>query len=162
MKRSAPSSNIGPKAKKPRADVPDYHLTASVTDAEGNVVWPAPKTQIINARDFIKSCADAKKATLIVPDKDADGLTSGAILRATLRLLGLPEELIHIHVLSRGTTVHDTVERDAMAMYEPEFVFILDHGSRESPAAVDKPHRCLVIDHHHVHDDKSFPGERSL
>ncbi len=55
--------------------------------------------------------------TLIVPDKDADGLTSGAILRTTLRLLGLLEELIQVHLLSRGTNVHDELERTAMASH---------------------------------------------
>lgn len=94
---------------------------------------------------------------MIVPDKDADGLTSGAILHTTLRLLGLPDELIHVHVLSKGTSVHDEAERDAMKAYSPDFIFILDHGSRQSPSAIDEPHRCLVVDHHYVPDSSSFP-----
>jgi single-stranded DNA-specific DHH superfamily exonuclease len=97
-----------------------------------------------------------------VPDKDADGLTSGAILHTTLHLLGLPEELIHIHVLSKGTTVHDEIERKAMAALSPGYIFILDHGSRKSPPAIDAPHKCLVIDHHWIPDSDSFPQGASF
>lgn len=157
MKRSAPSSKIGPKAKRPKPEVPEYHLTPSVKDEDGNIIWPAPLTQVEGARSFIRECVAAGQTTLIVPDKDADGLTSGAILRATLQLLGLPPERIHVHLLSRGTSVHDDVEREAMEAHDPGFVFILDHGSRQSPAAVKEPHRCLVIDHHYVPNDQSFP-----
>ena len=47
--------------------------------------------------------ADAKKDVVIVPDKDADGLSAGAILRHTLVLLGLPKDLI---ALLRFTAEH--------------------------------------------------------
>ncbi|KAF2097166.1 DHH phosphoesterase [Rhizodiscina lignyota] len=157
MKRSAPSTKALPKAKKLRPEVPEYHLAPSLKDEDGNIIWPAPKSQIDNARRFIQECAKSNKPTLIVPDKDADGLTSGAILRTTLRLLGLPEELIEIHLLSKGTTVHDESERTAMAAHSPAYIFILDHGSRQSPPAIDPPHKCLVIDHHHIPDSSSFP-----
>lgn len=159
MKRSAPASKDKQRTKKAKPEVPEYHLTPSLTDESGNIIWPAPRSQIDRAKKFIQDCASANKSTLIVPDKDADGLTSGAILRTTLRLLGLSDDLIHVHLLSRGTSVHDDVERDAMARYDPSFIFILDHGSRESPPAVQQPHRCLVVDHHHVPDDKSFPQD---
>lgn len=100
--------------------------------------------------------AGAGKRTLIVPDKDADGLTSGAILRRTLILLGLDSDLIDTHLLKKGNSVHDEFERTTMAAYEPFYVFVLDQGSRKSPPVINRPHRSLVIDHHHALED-DFP-----
>lgn len=54
MKRAAPSAKASPKAKKLRGDVPEYHLAASVKDEGGNIIWPAPESQIKNARKFIQ------------------------------------------------------------------------------------------------------------
>jgi hypothetical protein len=97
---------------------------------------------------------------LIVPDKDADGLSSGAILRHTLILLGLKEDLIDVHLLSKGNTVHSPSERALMEAYNPAYVFVLDQGSRQSPPLVSDPEVCsLVIDHHHA-TPTEFP-ERS-
>ena len=104
--------------------------------------------------------AKSNKKTLIVPDKDADGLSSGAILRHTLILLGLREDLIDVHVLSKGTNVHSPSERALMEAYHPAYVFVLDQGSRQSPPLVSDPNVCsLVIDHHHA-TSTDFP-ERS-
>jgi hypothetical protein len=97
---------------------------------------------------------------LIVPDKDADGLSSGAILRHTLILLGLREDLIDVHLLSKGNTVHSPSERALMEAYNPAYVFVLDQGSRQSPPLISDPEVCsLVIDHHHA-TPTDFP-ERS-
>jgi len=104
--------------------------------------------------------AKSNKKTLIVPDKDADGLSSGAILRHTLILLGLREDLIDVHVLSKGTTVHSESERTLMETYNPAYIFVLDQGSRQSPPLISNPDVCsLVIDHHHA-TSTDFP-ERS-
>lgn len=93
---------------------------------------------------------------MIVPDKDADGLTSGAILQKTLVLLGLEPDLISAHLLQKGSNIHDEKERVAMAAHEPEYVFVLDQGSRKSPPVIDSPHKALVIDHHWALED-DFP-----
>lgn len=94
---------------------------------------------------------------MIVPDKDADGLSSGAILRHTLILLGLKEDLIDVHLLSKGNTVHSASERALMEAYKPAYIFVLDQGSRQSPPLVSDPEVCsLVIDHHHA-TTKDFP-----
>lgn len=86
-----------------------------------------------------------------MPDKDADGLSSGAILRHTLILLGLREDLIDVHVLSKGNTVHSPTERARMEAYNPAYIFVLDQGSRQSPPLISDPDVCsLVIDHHHA------------
>ncbi|KAI1497246.1 DHH family protein [Biscogniauxia marginata] len=147
-----------PRANKSRHEIPEYHLTPSVRDDDtGEIVWPAPKEQIECARNFILECVAAKKKTLIVPDKDADGLTSGAILQKTLVLLGLDPDLISAHLLEKGRNIHDDDERVAMAAYEPAYVFVLDQGSQRSPPVIDATHKALVIDHHWALDDE-FPA----
>ena len=103
------------------------------------------------------SCsAESKARTLLVPDKDADGLTSGAILRHTLMLLGLPSESIHVHLVSKGKNIHTEEERAKMRSYEPKFTFVLDQGSRPGPPVVDGDHQALIIDHHHA-TEADFP-----
>ncbi|KAI2607463.1 DHH phosphoesterase [Hypoxylon fragiforme] len=159
MKRSAstsPTSKTSPKAKKPRSEVPEYHLTPSVQDESGNIIWPAPAAQIERARNFLLD-ASAKKKTLIVPDKDADGLTSGAILQKTLALLGLSPDLMAVHLLQKGSNIHDEKERAAMAAHKPAYIIVLDQGSRKSPPIIDGPHKALVIDHHWASGDDDFP-----
>lgn len=56
MKRAASSAAIKPgsrSAKKPRVSVPDYHLTPSIRDENGQTVWPAPEAKMEAARRFI-------------------------------------------------------------------------------------------------------------
>ncbi|QGI70126.1 hypothetical protein CEK27_002455 [Fusarium fujikuroi] len=81
---------------KPMFPEQDYHKAEPRRDQDGNVIWPAPKSQIEKAKDFLRECAAAGKQTLIVPDKDADGLAAGAIIRKTLILLGLDSKLISL------------------------------------------------------------------
>lgn len=97
--------------------------------------------------------ARAGERALIVPDKDADGLASGAILRRTLMLLGLDSDLIATHLLKKGNSIHDEHERIAMAGYDPAYIFVLDQGSRKSPPVIDPSHKSLVIDHHFATGD---------
>ncbi|KAI0204815.1 DHH phosphoesterase [Astrocystis sublimbata] len=157
MKRSASSApKTAPKSKRQRPEIPEYHATPSLRDESGEAIWPAPKAQLEKARAFIRECVAEGKRTLIIPDKDADGLTSGAILRKTLVLLGLDSDLITAHILQKGCNIHDESERAAMAAHEPAFIFILDQGSRMSPPVIDAPHRAIVIDHHWA-TEKDFP-----
>ena len=92
--------------------------------------------------------AAAQKKTLIVPDKDADGLDAGAIVYKTLVLLGLSPSCIDNHLLQKHRTVHDDEERKAMSAKEPSFVIVLDQGSRRAPAVVESKVKTLIIDHH--------------
>lgn len=159
MKRNASSiSKVSPRAKKPRPEVPEYHLTPSKRDESGEIIWPAPREKIEFARNFILECVSAKKKTLIVPDKDADGLTSGAILQKTLILLGLDPDLISAHLLKKGTNIHDERERAAMTTYKPDYIFVLDQGSRKAPPIIDGTHKALIIDHHWALED-DFPKD---
>jgi hypothetical protein len=95
--------------------------------------------------------------TLLVPDKDADGLTSGAILRRTLILLGHEPGLILTHFVEKGANIHQDAEREAMLSKEPKHIIVLDQGTRRSPAVIDGPHKALIIDHHHAADELDFP-----
>jgi hypothetical protein len=53
MKRSRPAEKAGPKAKKQRIDIPEYHSTLSHLNENGDPIWPAPKDQMDEARTFI-------------------------------------------------------------------------------------------------------------
>ncbi|KAH7347678.1 DHH family protein [Plectosphaerella cucumerina] len=143
-------------AKKPRAggrpaiQIPEYHATPSRRGENGEIIWPAPAEKMEAARQFIQDCAAAGQRTLIVPDKDADGLTSGSILHRTLVLLGVEPPLISAYLLKKGRSVHDELSRADMAAFDPKFIFVLDQGSRNGPPLIEQPHRALVIDHHYA------------
>ncbi|TPX10067.1 uncharacterized protein E0L32_001264 [Thyridium curvatum] len=162
MKRAATSSMTGgrgPKKARAAIEIPEYHLTPSARDDRGEIIWPAPVEKIEAARSFILECSvSAGERTLIVPDKDADGLTSGMILERTLTLLGLDPDLITAYLLEKGTTVHDEASRAAMTALKPAFIFVLDQGSRQSPPLVEGSHRGLIIDHHHALEDDHPQG----
>ena len=84
-----------------------------------------------------------------MPDKDADGLDAGVIVHRTLTALGLPRSLIEVHLLQKGSNVHDGTEREAMLAKEPKYIIVVDHGSRQGPPVVDSAEvRALIIDHH--------------
>ncbi|KAF2734900.1 DHH phosphoesterase [Polyplosphaeria fusca] len=156
LKRKAENVDESNKPKKQKVVVPDYHLTPTRRDDDGEIIWPARKQQIELARQRIKKCAEAGKPTLLLPDKDADGLSSGAILHHTLTALGLSPDLISTYFPPKGGNIHDETTRQAISAASPSFIFVLDQGSRKSPALVDAPHQCLIIDHHFA-EDRGFP-----
>ena len=93
--------------------------------------------------------AAAKEKTLIVPDKDADGLDSGVIIHRTLCALGLPSSLISVHLVSKGSSIHDESERKAMKEKDPRYIIVVDQGSRAGPPVIDSTEtESLIIDHH--------------
>ncbi|KAF2016350.1 DHH phosphoesterase [Aaosphaeria arxii CBS 175.79] len=145
------------KAKRNKVVIPEYHLTPSRRDDSGETVWPAPQGQIDRAREIIMECAKSQKSTVILPDKDADGLSSGAILHHTLTTLGLSASNISVYFPKKGETVFDETTRDAIAALEPSYVFVLDQGSRKSGSLIDSPAQCLIIDHHHA-EENGFPA----
>lgn len=157
MKRAATSSQPAPKRRK-RIELPDYHATPSMLDASGKKIWPAPKEQVASAQTFILEAAKAGKRVLIIPDKDTDGLTSGVILYRTLQLLGLPTDLIEVHLVKKGNTISTDEERAAIAEKKPGYVFVLDQGSRKCPPLSAEPHKSVVIDHHYALEDDHPEG----
>lgn len=156
LKHKAEKPISSPTSKKPKVVVPEYHLTPSRQDDSGEIIWPARKMQIECAREIIKECAAAQKATLILPDKDADGLSSGAILHHTLTSLGLSPDHISVYFPPKGSNVHDSDTKEAVTELKPSYIFVLDQGSRKSPPLTDLEHKCLVIDHHFA-DEGGFP-----
>jgi single-stranded DNA-specific DHH superfamily exonuclease len=93
--------------------------------------------------------AAAQKPTLIVPDKDADGLSSGVIVHRTLVKLGLDPTLLDVHLVQKGSNIHKEHERKSMLEKNPSFVIILDQGSRGGPPVIDdKEAMSLIVDHH--------------
>lgn len=57
MKRTVTTANLpngGKLTKKPKPSVPEYHLTPSVRDEDGAIVWPAPDEKMEAARAFIR------------------------------------------------------------------------------------------------------------
>ena len=91
----------------------------------------------------------AQEKTLIVPDKDADGLDAGVIIYRTLTALGHSPSLIDVHLLPKGYNIHDEQERAAMKAKQPRFVIVVDQGSRRGPPVIDSEQtESLIIDHH--------------
>jgi single-stranded DNA-specific DHH superfamily exonuclease len=117
-----------------------------------------------------QSAHPSPRHTLLVPDKDADGLSATKVLYATLQKIGLPEPYIHLHFLAKGSNVHAEEEKEAMSNTGCARLIVLDQGSRRGPPlirsrtrqpnAVDNPAdtevKTLLIDHHYSH---SFPDD---
>lgn len=173
MKRKASDSPEPSSRKAPKVN--DYCDTPIKRDSEGNQIWPAPESQMIAAREFLRNwfalhnflfsgslaanyaSATAQKPTLIVPDKDADGLSSGVIVHRSLVKLGLDPKLLDVHLVQKGSNIHAPDERKLMLEKRPSFVIVLDQGSRGGPPVIDDPDaKCIVIDHH-LSDD--FPKD---
>lgn len=148
MKRKAIDAK-GPPSKRQRDPEPDYCDVEAKKDQDGSIIWPATAETLEDARAFLKECAASQGKTLIVPDKDADGLDAGVILYKTLTLLGLAPSLIDVHLIGKNSTVHDEEQRSAMLDKDPAFVIVVDQGSRGAPPIVESPDvKSLIIDHH--------------
>jgi len=107
---------------------------------------------LANVRD---DSVAAQKKTLIVPDKDADGLSSGVIVHRTLVKLGLDPKLLDVHLVQKGSNIHEALERKAMSEKEADFIIVLDQGSRGAPPVVDDADTKSIVIDHHLSDD--FP-----
>ncbi|KAH6677244.1 hypothetical protein B0J14DRAFT_651129 [Halenospora varia] len=128
MKHKAETSPQPSSRKAPKVD--DYCNVQTIRDSEGAEIWPATEKQMTAARAFLRECAEAKKKTLIVPDKDADGLSAGVIVYRTLVKLGLDPKLLDVHLVQKGSNIHVDEERKLMLEKKPEFIIVLDQGSR--------------------------------
>lgn len=117
--------------------------------------WPASKQSIESARKFVRKAASSGGRVVICPDKDADGLSAGAIMLRTLVALGANEDMISVHLLSKGTGIHSDEETSKIKLLEPGFIIILDQGSRKGPAILQGV-PTLIIDHHYSFE---FPEE---
>lgn len=106
-----------------------------------------------------------------MPDKDADGLSSGVIIYRTLAKLGLPASHINVHLVQKGANIHDESERAAMQAKKPKYIIVVDQGSKAAPPVVDSTEtKSLIIDHHMADEfpkdamvtEASFGRERDL
>ncbi|KAI0694467.1 hypothetical protein C8T65DRAFT_666705 [Cerioporus squamosus] len=123
--------------------------SSSPSPAQRAKDWPAPAAQLSAARAFIRECAVSSAPTLLLPDKDTDGLCSGLITYLTLTHLGLSPSLISVHFPAKGSNIHAAPERERIARYGARYVVATDQGSRGGPSLVDDPAaRTLIVDHH--------------
>ncbi len=99
--------------------------------------------------------AASQKSTLIVPDKDADGLSAGVIIHRTLLKLGLNSKHLDVHLVQKGFNIHEEDERKLMLEKRPSYVIVLDQGSRNGPPVIDDPEAKSIIIDHHLSDE--FP-----
>ena len=159
LKREAP---ISPPATASNAvETPSQAVPADADTRKSKKLktdldeWPAAHSQIEAARAFVRKAAESEGNVLLCPDKDADGLSAGAIMYRTLLQLGKKEDQIKVHLLSKGTSIHDDVERIRMAANNPTHVIVLDQGSRGGRAFLDNV-ESLLIDHHYSFE---FPDE---
>lgn len=160
MKRKATDSGAGTQSKRPKEPLADYCDVETRTNDAGEIIWPASMEAIEAARKFLKECASSHAKTIIVPDKDADGLDAGVIIYRTLTALGLEPDLIEVHLIAKNTNVHDESERQAMGAKNPKFIIVVDQGSRGAPPVVDSLDvQTLIIDHH-LSDD--FPENATV
>ncbi len=105
--------------------------------------------QVMVSLSLMLTSAAAQKPTLIVPDKDADGLSAGVIIHRTLVRLGLDPSHLDVHLVQKGSNIHEENERKLMLEKKPTFIIVLDQGSRGGPPVIDDPDaKSLLIDHH--------------
>ncbi|KAL9932718.1 hypothetical protein V8E36_008417 [Tilletia maclaganii] len=164
-KRTSPST----APSSPPASVASTSGPSSAQNVTATHAWPAPATALRDAERFILQCARAGEKVLLVPDKDADGLSAGAILYRTLCALGLDESLLSVHLMNKGNHPGSAAEREAMSGYGAKWIIVLDQGSREGPALVDGAElgwewedeagdaesnrvHTMVLDHHFLAD----------
>ncbi|MDI1488147.1 MAG: hypothetical protein OHK93_007421 [Ramalina farinacea] len=164
MKRKA-DAVATPEPKRSKNPEAAYCDAEPQRDGDGKPIWPASFAAIAAAQAFLRDwygtsngclwsadCSGSAKSgerTLIVPDKDADGLDAGVVLHRTLLLLGHKREEIAVHLPAKHATIHDESEREAMQAKDPKYIIVVDQGSREAPPVVDsKETRSLIIDHH--------------
>jgi len=70
-------------------------------------------------------------------------------MHRSLVKLGLKPELLDVHLVGKGSNIHEEVERQSMLEKKPSYVIVLDQGSRPGPPVIDdKNAKCLIIDHH--------------
>jgi nanoRNase/pAp phosphatase (c-di-AMP/oligoRNAs hydrolase) len=63
--------------------------------------------------------------------------------------LGLDPSLIDVHLVQKGSNIHEEHERKLMLEKKPGNVIVLDQGSRRGPPVIgDNGAKSVVIDHH--------------
>jgi nanoRNase/pAp phosphatase (c-di-AMP/oligoRNAs hydrolase) len=74
--------------------------------------------------------------------------------------LGLDPKLLDVHLVQKGSNIHEERERKLMLDKKPSFVIVLDQGSRGGPPVIDdKEAKSLVVDHH---SSDEFPQDATV
>jgi len=132
-------------------------------------IWPAPSSTIAKATEFIKRASSSNETILLIPDKDADGLSAGMIMKRTLIHLGAKPESILEHHIPSGKNPASSSQREVLERYGARWIIVLDQGSPVGPPLVKGAEmgwqsdeegavRTMVLDHHYVTDlDKEGP-----
>ena len=140
--------------------------------------WPASPESMSDPRRFLQDAVSyltntstpiqEQRPLVIVPDKDADGLSAGQILRRTLLHLGAPDELLRLHLMSKGTNPASREEREKLADFDAAYIVVLDQGSRDGPGIVpageagwdneDCHTKTMVLDHHFLEKGQGPKG----
>lgn len=131
--------------------------------------WPSSQSSMLVARAFLKdwcvtslefysltlaltvyrTSATRNDHTLLLPDKDADGLCASLIIYRTLVAIGLPASRLSVHFVAKGSNIHAAEEREKIEGYNANSVIAVDQGSRGGgPIARGDGMRALVVDHH--------------
>lgn len=179
---SSPSNSSSPAntPKKTKNEEQSLAPTCTARLSKEHPEWPAKLESLAAARDFLQRAALAAKGgerndtILLVPDKDADGLSAGLVVKRTLLHMGARDGNIRTHHIRGGQS---PTAREDLEGYGARWIIVLDQGSGKAPPLVkgaeqgwqDKaessresrvkqepdtgPHvRTMVIDHHHVTD----------
>ncbi|MCO5590247.1 hypothetical protein L7F22_044216 [Adiantum nelumboides] len=91
--------------------------------------WPARQSDIDKARQFIEKAARAasdennKEKILLIPDKDADGLSAGCIVKRALIHLGANPDNILLHHIPAGKAPSADEELES---YNARWIIVLD------------------------------------
>ncbi|CED83041.1 hypothetical protein [Phaffia rhodozyma] len=126
--------------------------------------WPAPRESMERAKSFLRDCVQGSHRVVLIPDKDADGLSSTLILYRTLLMMASRSESTsssfptpEIFFLPKGANVHSLPPSLAQSYSR---VIALDQGSRAGPPLLPGPTtKCLIIDHHY---SDMFPDEAAI
>ena len=63
--------------------------------------------------------------------------------------MGLDPKFLDVHLVQKGSNIHDEHERRLMLEKKPSFIIVLDQGSRGGPSVTDdNDAKSLIIDHH--------------
>jgi single-stranded DNA-specific DHH superfamily exonuclease len=109
----------------------------------------APKARAIALKTHKLNLCSASQSTrtLLVPDKDADGLSGTLIIYRTLLALGHAAETISVHFVEKGSNPHREEERLKLGAHGAQYAIVVDQGSRPGPSLVPGA-KTLLVDHH--------------
>lgn len=115
------------------------------------------------AATFLQRAAKSKERILLIPDKDADGLSAGLIVKRTLIHLGASADSIVEHHIPSGKNPASLSERQRYESYGVRWIIVLDQGSPAGPPLIrgaekgwesdeEGTVRTMILDHHYVTD----------